>query len=85
MVFNNALRNGDVALRPERLKEFYGALKAWNSYCYTADNLLNLEVQDGELILIANDRILHGSTALPTGVRIQEQVTHWDYKSLLVD
>ena len=83
VVFNNALRGQDVALRPERLQEFYGALKAFNAYCYTSENLLNLSVEDGDLILLDNHRILHGATALQS-CQIEETVTTWDVDKFLL-
>jgi len=68
VVFNNALRSSRITVTPETLEDYYKALKTFNSYCYQSRNMINLHVQKGDLVLIANQRILHGNPAFSNNV-----------------
>jgi len=68
VVFNNALRSSRITVTPESLEDYYKALKTFNSYCYQSRNMINLHVQKGDLVLIANQRILHGNPAFSNNV-----------------
>lgn len=71
VVFNNALRSSRITVSPETLEDYYTALKTFNSYCYQSRNMFNLHVQKGDLVILANQRILHGNPAF------SDNVTNW--------
>jgi len=68
VIFNNALRSSRITVPPDTLEDYYKALKTFNSYCYQTRNMYNLHVQKGDLVLIANQRILHGNPAFSDNV-----------------
>jgi hypothetical protein len=68
VVFNNALRSSRIAVLPETMEDYYKALKTLNSKCYESRNMVNLHVQKGDLLFIANQRILHGNPAFSDNV-----------------
>lgn len=85
VIFNNALRSPSIAMKPEKMKQFYRALKMFNHFCYEKENLLNLVIKKGDLLLIDNGRILHGATAMgPNGMaQFSLGCTNWDFYSIL--
>lgn len=81
VVFSNPCRSSRQEIPPITMHEFYAALKLFNNMAYDAKNLVNIEAEGGDLVLIANDRILHGTTAFagnPDSQHIQESFYYWE-------
>jgi gamma-butyrobetaine dioxygenase len=60
--FNGGQRGWYFDLEPEKIHEMYRAIKTFNSYLYQDRNLYRRKLENGAMLLMANDRILHGRT-----------------------
>ena len=54
-------------LPAHRIPDMYQALKLFNAYAYQPRNLYRRKMTEGEMILIANNRLLHGRTGIQPG------------------
>jgi len=63
VVFNNALRARRSSLPDNELMELYAALKEFGFHCYDRTNEADVHVSRGDMLVLANDRVLHGHSA----------------------
>uniref|UniRef100_A0A914WR44 Gamma-butyrobetaine dioxygenase n=1 Tax=Plectus sambesii TaxID=2011161 RepID=A0A914WR44_9BILA len=61
--FGNAMRSWFYDMDVEKVLPMYRALKIFTEYCYQPRNLLHLQLENGDVVLWANTRLLHARTA----------------------
>ncbi|KAK6034883.1 gamma-butyrobetaine dioxygenase, partial [Cooperia oncophora] len=58
--FGNAMRSWFYDCDPEKIQEIYRAMKTFSDYCYKKENILKFGLENGDTVLWANTRLLHG-------------------------
>ncbi|PIO75697.1 hypothetical protein TELCIR_02255, partial [Teladorsagia circumcincta] len=58
--FGNAMRSWFYDCDPEKIQDIYRALKTFSDYCYKKENILKFPLENGDTVLWANTRLLHG-------------------------
>jgi gamma-butyrobetaine dioxygenase len=61
--FSAHQRSWFLDMEPSKVQEMYRAIKTFNDYCYQPRNLFQRKLQNGEIIIYGNDRLLHGRTS----------------------
>uniref|UniRef100_A0A914WBG6 TauD/TfdA-like domain-containing protein n=1 Tax=Plectus sambesii TaxID=2011161 RepID=A0A914WBG6_9BILA len=62
VVFNNARRSSHITMPPTKLGQFYSALKQFQLSCF--QNAITVNVNQGDVFLLNNHRVLHGTPAI---------------------
>jgi len=62
IVFNNANRSSRITMPPAKLGQFYSALKQFQLCCF--NNAITVHVNQGDVFLLNNHRVLHGTPAI---------------------
>ncbi|PIO60775.1 hypothetical protein TELCIR_17719, partial [Teladorsagia circumcincta] len=58
--FGNAMRSWFYDCDPEKIQDIYRAMKTFSDYCYKEENILKFPLENGDTVLWANTRLLHG-------------------------
>jgi len=69
IVFNNAHRSSHITMPPTKLGQFYSALKQFQLSCF--QNAITVNANKGDLFLLNNHRVLHGTPAVEN-VKLQQ-------------
>uniref|UniRef100_F1L2S0 Gamma-butyrobetaine dioxygenase n=1 Tax=Ascaris suum TaxID=6253 RepID=F1L2S0_ASCSU len=61
--FGNAMRSWFYECDVNEIQEIYRAMKLFTNYCYLPENILKIQMENGDIVLWANTRLLHTRTA----------------------
>ncbi|VDK63994.1 unnamed protein product [Anisakis simplex] len=61
--FGNAMRSWLYDCHVDEIQSVYRAMKLFTELCYRPENILELQLQNGDTVLWANTRLLHTRTA----------------------
>lgn len=74
--FNNAVRSWYYEAPPKDIPKIYDALKVFDEYCYQERNLLEYKMEKGEMMMFANNRVLHGRSAFQVDAESEGGTRH---------
>lgn len=63
VLFNNSQRSIQGSLSTVQSEVVYKAIKAFHGECYKAENVIQMQISQGDLLLLNNKRILYGHSA----------------------
>ncbi|KHN74198.1 putative gamma-butyrobetaine dioxygenase [Toxocara canis] len=59
----NAMRSWFYECDADQIHDVYRAMKLFTDYCYRPENILRIQLQNGDTVLWANTRLLHARSA----------------------